>query len=179
MLIESHRLEIETADHSSMIFEYEAIAYLETDISPVFPYLNSLLRSGQYLPEIPAFSWRKGPHKIGFWKDRITADHLQSREQARELINELVELVNDTWERRSELAPDDTPREPRQPVAIFKLTPRTNCKACNEASCYNFALKLAAGQRELSECPPLYEDKQYEDDRKELERMMHENRPLL
>lgn len=179
MLIESHELIIETADHSSEIFEYEAIAHIDVDISPVFPYLNAILKSGQYLPEIPAFSWRKGPHKISFWKDKIAADHLESREQAKEIIDELISLVNDTWAKRNEIQRDDTVREPRQPLEIFKLLPKTNCKECGEASCYSFALKLAAGQRELEDCAPVQEEEQYETNRKRLQEIVDTNRPLL
>jgi ArsR family metal-binding transcriptional regulator len=179
MLIKAHRLEIETADHSSEIFEYEAIAYLEADITVVFPYLNATLKSGQYLPDVPAFSWRKGPHKISFWKDRIAADHLETREQAQQVIGELIDLVNGTWEKRDFITPDHRVHEPRQPLEIFRLTPKTNCKLCGEASCYNFALQLAAGRKELVACIPLYKEDQYESNRTELETIMEEKRPLL
>jgi ArsR family metal-binding transcriptional regulator len=42
-------------------------------------------------------------------------------------------------------------------MAIFKLLPQTNCKQCGEPTCYTFALKLAASQRRLADCPVLTE----------------------
>jgi ArsR family metal-binding transcriptional regulator len=42
-------------------------------------------------------------------------------------------------------------------MAIFKLLPQTNCKACGEPTCYTFALKLAASQRKFNDCPLLLE----------------------
>lgn len=179
MLIESYTLDIEVSTHSTEEFEYEAIAHLPVDISRVLPYLNAALRSGMYLPDVPAFSWRQDHHKIGFWPDRIAIDHLDSREQAREKIDELVKLVNDLWEKRGEIQPDTTARENRQPLELFRLLPRTNCKACGEATCFNFALKLAAGQVELNKCEPLYDESGYSEQRIALESLVATKRPLL
>jgi ArsR family metal-binding transcriptional regulator len=157
MLIESYRTEITVSTHSVQHFDYEAIAYLEVDIGPVIPYLNGLLEGGVYVPDVPALAWRYEGHKVGFWPDRIAADELASREEAETVIQRLVDLVNQTWARRDELTPDTTVRERRQPLDLYKLLPRTNCGACGEATCFNFALKLAAGQVELSACTSLYE----------------------
>ena len=38
-------------------------------------------------------------------------------------------------------------------LAIYKLLPRTNCKECGFPTCMAFAMKLAARQVELSDCP--------------------------
>ncbi|MFC1836173.1 (Fe-S)-binding protein [Thermodesulfobacteriota bacterium] len=179
MLIESYDLEIEVSTHSVEEFEYEAIAHMKVDIAQVLPYLNATLRSGTYFEDAPAFSWRKGDHKIGFWSDRIAADHLESREQAKEVIDELVKMVNETWEKRSEIEPDTTPRENLQPLELFRLLPKTNCKECGESSCFNFALKLAAGQLELKKCAPIFAEEQYEEQRAQLVSLLETKRPLL
>jgi 4Fe-4S ferredoxin len=42
-------------------------------------------------------------------------------------------------------------------MAIFKLLPQTNCKQCGEPTCYTFSLKLAASQKKLVDCTPLFE----------------------
>jgi ArsR family metal-binding transcriptional regulator len=179
MLIETYDLEIEVSKHSAEEFEYEAIARLPVDIAPVLPYLNATLKSGFYLPDGPAFSWRKDDHKIGIWPDRIGIDHLETREQASEKMVELVKLINDVWEKRAEIEPDNTMHENLQPLELFRLLPKTNCKECGESSCFNFALKLAAGQTELEKCKPLYAEDQYKDQRTELESLVATKRPLL
>lgn len=179
MLIETYDLVIEVSNHSVEEFEYEAIAHLSVDISSALPYLNATQRSGIYIPEVPAFSWRLDAHKVGFWPDRIAADNLQSREQAKEVIDRLVKLVNDTWEKRGELKPDTTQHENLQPLELFRLLPRTNCKQCGEASCFNFALKLAAGQAELSWCKPLFSERGYDGQRAQLESLLETKRTLL
>jgi len=40
---------------------------------------------------------------------------------------------------------------------VYKLLPQTNCKQCGEPTCYTFALKLAASQKKITDCPPLCE----------------------
>lgn len=179
MLIESYNLEIEVADHSDQVFEYEAIAQLDVDISDALPYLNAELKSGTYFMDGPAFSWRKGSHKIGFWSRKIAADHLESREEAKVIIQELVDLVNGIWERRSQIQPDTTTHEKRQPLELFKLMPKTNCKICGENTCYNFSIKLASGLVELEKCSPIVEDKKFNEQLSTLQALLATKRPLL
>jgi ArsR family metal-binding transcriptional regulator len=179
MLIESYSLEVDVSKHSAEEFEYEAIARLEVDISRVLPYLNAKLTNGTYFSDGPVFSWRQDSHNIGFWPDRIAVDHLDTREQAEEMIEKLVKLVNDVWNKRAEIEPDTRTRENLQPLELYRLLPRTNCKACGESTCFNFALKLAAGQLALRQCEPLYAEDQYESQRMQLETLIATKRTLL
>ena len=43
-------------------------------------------------------------------------------------------------------------------LEIYKFLPKTNCKKCGQPTCLAFAMKLAAKQIELSQCPFLTED---------------------
>ncbi|MFW6126401.1 MAG: acetyl-CoA decarbonylase/synthase complex subunit gamma [Chloroflexota bacterium] len=43
-------------------------------------------------------------------------------------------------------------------IEIFKLLPKTNCKECGEPTCLAFAMKLAAGKTDLSQCPYVSEE---------------------
>lgn len=43
-------------------------------------------------------------------------------------------------------------------LQIFKLLPRTNCKDCGFPTCMAFAMQLAAGKAELSQCPHVSEE---------------------
>lgn len=179
MLIESYKLDIEVADHSSEVFEYEAIAHLPIDIREVLPYLNAILKNGTYFTDGPVFSWRLDDHKVGFWHDRIAADHLESREQSKEVMDRLVAIVNDVWEKRSGIEPDSRTHENLQPLDLYRLLPKTNCKICGENTCFNFALKLAAGMVELSQCGPLFDDCAHESRLTQLQLLLITKRPLL
>ena len=177
MLIESYQLDIAISTHDTQEFEYEAIAHLDTDIREVLPYLNATLSRGIYKPGRPSLAWHKEGHNITFWSDRIAADGLESREEAQEIIDSLVEMVNSTWERRDQIEPDATTHERRQPLELFRLLPQTNCKECGAETCFAFALKLAAGHAELEGCKPLFEGQAHDVQRAQLEELLAKKWP--
>jgi acetyl-CoA decarbonylase/synthase complex subunit gamma len=43
-------------------------------------------------------------------------------------------------------------------IQIYKMLPQTNCKECGYATCLAFAMKLAAKQAELDDCPYVTEE---------------------
>jgi len=69
----------------------------------------------------------------------------------------MIALINRTWERRTEITPDFETHQRPTSMAIYKLLPQTNCKQCGEPTCYTFALKLAASQRQIADCSLLSE----------------------
>lgn len=82
---------------------------------------------------------------------------MEERAGAEKEIKGLVDLVNRTWQRRAEITPDTHTRQRPTPMAIFNLLPQTNCKQCGKPTCFIFALKLAAAQKQLAACPPMVE----------------------
>ena len=178
-LIESYRLELDLSPHSAEELEYEAIAYLKVDIAPVLPYLNAALGRGVYLPDEPALSWRYKGRNVGFWPDRIAVDHLKDRDEARQVIEELIALVNRVWEQRDRIEPDTTTHEYLQPLGVYRLLPQTNCGLCGEKGCFPFAVKLAAGQIQIEACRPLFEEPTYAERRAELEDLLATKWPSL
>ena len=173
MLIEEYDLEVFTPPCDPEAVRYAARARLMVDISAVLPYLNATLRGAVYYPAAEALTWKKGGHNNAFHAYEIAVSNVEDRNNAEVEIKRLVDLVNRTWERRSEITPDHTTRQRPTSMAIFKLLPQTNCKRCGEPTCYTFALKLAASQRKLEDCPPLAEA-QYAGKRCELESIIIE-----
>jgi ArsR family metal-binding transcriptional regulator len=98
---------------------------------------------------------------------------VEDRDNAEKELKGLIDLVNRTWERRAEITPSTETRQRPTPMAIYKLLPNTNCKECGEPTCYSFALKLAAAQKKLADCPPLSEP-QYADKLAMLEEIITE-----
>ena len=47
-------------------------------------------------------------------------------------------------------------------IQIYKMLPKTNCKECGYATCLAFAMKLAAKQVELADCPYVTEESKAE-----------------
>ena len=157
MLIANYDLEVFTPPCDPGSERYAARVRLTVDISEVLPYLNATLRGAIYMPEAQALTWKKGGHNIAFHAYEIATSNVEDRQGAESEIKGLVELVNRTWEKHSVLTPDMTTRRLPNPMAIFRLLPRTNCKQCGEPTCYTYALKLVASQKKLPDCPVLFE----------------------
>ena len=171
MLVEKYEVEVFTPPCEPGAERYAARARLVVDITDVLPYLNATLRGAVYHREANALTWKKGGHNIAFHTHEIATSNVEDRDGAESELKGLIDLVNRTWERRSEITPDTTTRQRPTPIAIFKLLPRTNCKQCGEPTCYSFALKLVVSQKKLADCPPL-EDMQYAENLAALERIV-------
>jgi ArsR family metal-binding transcriptional regulator len=157
VLIEKYDLEVFTPPCEPGAERFAARARLTIDISEALPYLNATLRGAVYLPEAQALIWKKGGHNIAFHAYEVATSNAEDRDGAEKELKGLIDLINRTWERRAEITPDYTTRQRPTPMAIFKLLPQTNCKQCGEPTCYTFAIKLAASQKQLADCPPLAE----------------------
>ena len=160
MLIDKYELEVFTPPCDPGAERYAARARLMVDISDALPYLNSTLRGAVYHQEAQALTWKKGGHNVAFHAYEIATSNVEDRESAEKEIKGLIDLVNRTWERRAEIQPDYKTRQRPTSMAIYKLLPQTNCKQCGEPTCYTFALKLVTSQKQVTDCPPLF-DPQY------------------
>jgi len=168
MLIDNYDLEVYTPACHPDSENIAARARLTADISEVLPYLNASLQGAVYYPAANALTWKKGGQSFAFHSFEVAISNLEDRNCAEQEIKELVDLVNQTWERRTHITPDTVMHQRPTPMAIYKLLPNTYCKKCGEATCYSFALKLAAAQKKLSDCPLLFEPK-YADNLMQLE----------
>ncbi len=141
---------------------YRVFIALENDISEVLPYLNADLRglvdydhknkillwASSRIEKIYAFR----PHEIG-----ITP--ISDREEARELTNRIIGIVNDVWNRRNEIQPNYEGKKALPTVMdIYKLLPRTNCKECGFPTCMAFATALRNDSKRLTSCSYMPED---------------------
>jgi ArsR family metal-binding transcriptional regulator len=177
MLIDRYDLEIFTPPCDPGAERYATRARLTTDISEVLPYLNATLRGAVYLPSADALTWKKGKHSLAFHAYEIAVSNVEDREGAERELQGLIDLINSTWQRRAQIAPDYQTHQRPTSMAIYKLLPKTNCKRCGEATCYIFALKLAASQKKLSDCSPLTEG-QYAKNAAALEAVMIDARAM-
>ncbi len=157
MLIEHYDLEVFTPPCEPGAERYSAIARLVVDISKALPYLNATLKGAIYSPEASALTWAHGGRKVVFSAYQIAVSNVEDREEAIRVLESEIERVNRTWERRDEITPSTHVRQRPTPLAVYKLLPQTNCKQCGEPTCYVFATKLAAGQRQIDDCPALAE----------------------
>ena len=152
MLIDSYDLDIFTPPCNPGEERFSAIARLKVDISKVLPYLNATLPGVVYHKTANALTWKTSGHNVAFHAHKIAISNVEDREAAARELDEVIQLVNSTWERCAEITPDTETHQRPTPIAVFKLLPQTNCKQCGEETCYIFALKLSIGQRYLADC---------------------------
>jgi ArsR family metal-binding transcriptional regulator len=157
MLISAFDVEVFTPPCDPGADRFSARALLTVDISDALPYLSATLRGAVYTQAAAALTWKKGGHNIAFHAYEIATSNVEDRDAAIKELEGLVELVNGTWERRAEITPDFSTRQRPSAMALYRLLPGTNCRACGQPSCWNFALKLVASQVERTACTPLAE----------------------
>ncbi len=157
MLIEKYDLEVFTPPCEPGAERFSVRARLETDVSPVLPYLNTILPGAIYQPQVPVLTWKQDRHSMAVYARELLVSNTPDRDAAQQELEKLISMLNDTWERRREITPSDKTRRRPTPMEVFKLLPQTNCKACGEPTCFSFALKLIAGQQRPEACQPLLE----------------------
>ena len=132
-----------------------AIVELFDDISPVFPYLNAAVRQAIYNPASNSVTLKHESRLITAYPRGITMAKVQDALDAQEHVRWFQELCNDTWQRREELTPSYTRRRVVDPLDVYELLPKLNCRECGQASCWTFAFELLFGDQTLAGCPPL------------------------
>jgi ArsR family metal-binding transcriptional regulator len=155
MLIETYDIEVYTPPCDPGTERYAAKAHLTADISDVLPYLNAILRGANYMPEAKALTWKDAGRSIAFHAHEVAVSNIEDRDGAQTELRNVIDMVNRTWEGRADITPSMEVHPRPAPMVIYKLLPHLNCKECGEPTCYYFALKLAASQRSLSNCPQL------------------------
>jgi ArsR family metal-binding transcriptional regulator len=140
-----------TADPGKM----RAMVELSDDISPVFPYLNATVRNAIFNPTTNSVTLKRASRLITAYPHGISMAKVRDVLDAEEHLRWFQELCNDTWQRRDEITPDYKRRRVVDPLDVYELLPKLNCKACGQASCWTFAFELIFGDQTLAGCPPL------------------------
>jgi len=155
MLIETYDLEVVTPPCEPGAERFTASGKLAVDIGATLPYLNATLRGAVYYPDAQMLRWTKAGHHIAIRPYEIAVSNVPDREGAIKELDGIVRLINQTWERRAEITPSSETRQRPTPMAVYKLLPQANCKECGQPTCWTFALKLAAAQKTIEDCPRL------------------------
>ncbi len=171
MLLDEYQLRIVLPDCNFSAETVNAIATLPKDISEVFPYLHTVLKGLQYIDKNKILTIKREGHLITFRPKEIAITKLEDEKEARRVMEELKQIINETYQRRDTIEPDYTmPRELKS-SDILKLLPGTNCKECGERTCFAFSFKLIRHEVEISKCAAL-SSKEYEEKRKGLLKLL-------
>jgi len=167
MFLRDYTLRMVLSDCNPSSQKVNALVDLSTDISEVLPFLNTVLKGRQYNQGERSLSVKRGGHFITFWPRQIAITKLEDENEARAVVEELKQILNETYERKDQVKPTYTSRPIPRPLDIFKLLPGKNCKECGEPTCMAFALKLVNDEVEWKKCP-LFLTKEFEKNRLEL-----------
>jgi ArsR family metal-binding transcriptional regulator len=155
MLIDDYEMEMFSppCDPGSPIW----VARVKTraDLGACMPYINASAKNAFFDPNVPTLVWREGAHKYALRENVLSINNLKDREHAERVAKKMVAQINDIWERRAEITPDNTTRVPPKLLDILKLLPRSNCKECGYPSCMAFAAQIVEGEKCAEDCPPL------------------------
>jgi ArsR family metal-binding transcriptional regulator len=173
MLLRKYDLRIVLSDCNPSSQKVNAIADLSEDISEVLPYLNTVLKGLQYHHDEKFLTVKRKGRVITFWPRQIAVTKLEDEKEAREVIEELKQILNETYTNKDRIKPTYTSRPIPRPLDIFKLLPGKNCKECGEPTCMAFALKLVNDEVDWKQCPLLLE-KEFEANRLKLTEIFSE-----
>lgn len=154
MLLEDFEYHVETAKCDASATRLRAVAKFETDVSCVFPYLNSRFQECDYNP-VTRVVRLKSHGRVYAIHPGMIITAVQDVSEAQPVFAHMRDVINDTWERRSEIRPREESRVRAPAFDVYKLLPRTNCGACGEKTCLAFAVKLTSGAARPNECTAL------------------------
>jgi ArsR family metal-binding transcriptional regulator len=130
----------------------------ETDaaIDGVLPLLNAILPTVvSYHPFSGVMMLRRRPGLITLYPDKVMITQVADVDEGLALLAAMRDLLNQTWARRGEIQPKPEGRRVPRPLDVYELLPRTNCRACGEATCMAFAFGLLESRHRSEECPAL------------------------
>ena len=171
MLLRDYTLRLVLSDCCPSSQEVNALVDLSDDISEVFPYLNTVMKGLQYDHDERVLTVKREGRLITFRPRQIAVAKLEDENEARSVIEELKEIVNETYANRDHIKAIYHTRSMPRPLVIYKLLPGNNCKECGELTCLAFALSLASDKVKLIQCPLLFK-KEFEVNRSKLKEFL-------
>jgi ArsR family metal-binding transcriptional regulator len=158
MLLQSYDLDVSTMACDCHHASLAVFAHLHQNIAAVLPYLNAVCPGAVYDNAGQVITWKLAGREIALRPTEIAISDVADREDAARCVDEVAALVNDTWERRAEVVPSSRKRVRAAALSVYRTLPGSNCKACGEQTCWNFAAKLSGGLADLDACTPLLQD---------------------
>jgi len=159
MLLISYTKEIFRPECNPSFQSLHCIAHLDQDVTPVLPYLNTVLGGFEYLKEPPAVTFKVHGKLITVHPRQIAVNALRDEEEADKILEWLKMEINETWEKRDHIEPRFEGSPKPKILEILKLLPKTNCRECGQATCMVFATLAAQGVKDAEDCPALTGDK--------------------
>ena len=105
---------------------------LNKNISDIFPYLNSYIKTGIYNKKANTFVFNKEQIIITIFEDSINVAKLLNETEAFEVLDYLKDLINEVDKNRDKITPNYEIRKLPSPIEIYTYLPKLNCKKCGK-----------------------------------------------
>ncbi len=153
MLIDSYEIEMFSppCDPGSPI--WVARVKTNSDLGESLPYINASVRNAFYDPKTPTLVWREDAHKYALRQNVISINNLKDRDHAERVAKKIVDRINDIWERRENIEPDNTTRVPPKLLDILKLLPPHQLQGMRLSQLYGFCRPDCRGGKVLGGLP--------------------------
>jgi ArsR family metal-binding transcriptional regulator len=148
-----------------------AIASLSDDIGEVLPYLASVIKLCSYDDNTKILTFKRDGKGIAMYPRQIAVTKLRDRDEAKQVLEQLKELINNTDENWHNIQPCYKKGGELKYLDVFKLLPGTNCGECGQPTCLAFAAKLVQQEVNVARCLPLFSGR-FEDKKKKLLEML-------
>jgi ArsR family metal-binding transcriptional regulator len=159
MLLSGYTLEIFRSKCHAGATTLHCFAHLDDDVGAVLPYLNTVLGGFGYIKDPPALTLKSSGKLITIHPRKIAVNALQDEEQAEKIVAWLQREINSAWENRADIEPSSEGAKQPAMIDILKLLPKTNCRECGEPTCMVFAVRVAEGAKDHTNCPALQGEK--------------------
>lgn len=130
---------------------------LNKNISDIFPYLNSYIKTGIYNKKANTFVFNKEHIIITMFEDSINVAKLLNETEAFEILDYIKDLINKVDKNRDNIIPNYEIRKLPSPIEIYTYLPKLNCKKCGFETCLAFATKFIKGETSIDKCTYLKE----------------------
>ena len=157
IVISDYQIKIFRPECNPNFQSVHCIAHLETDISKVLPYLNTVLGGSTYTQDPPSVTFKVHGKLITVYSRQIAINALRDEEEANKILHWLKQEINDAWEKRDKIKPSFQGISKPQILEVLKLLPRNNCRQCGQATCLVFSLLVVDGVKGPEDCPILSE----------------------
>jgi ArsR family metal-binding transcriptional regulator len=148
------------------------IAYFNRDITEILPYLNTVIKGGSYNKNAAILTYAKKCRLINLYKIKVTIAKADDIIDAWVVLDEVKKLINDTYSSRDTIKPSYEERVKVTALQIYGWLPKTNCRACGEATCLAFACRLLQGEQKLLKCVSLSTELKFAENNKIMQEMV-------
>jgi ArsR family metal-binding transcriptional regulator len=147
------------------------IAYFDRDITEILPYLNAVIKGASYNKGASILTYAKERRLINLYNIKTTIAKADDIIDAWKVLDEVKELINKTYKNKDTIKPNYEERVKVTALQIYGWLPKSNCKACGEATCLAFAVKLLHGEQKLENCKPLFTDTKFAENKQIMQEM--------